>query len=56
MPVKKISKILDDYENNNDILFISKKYDGSPLNILRLIFNQKYEISPKNLFKNYKMH
>ena len=50
--VQKISKILDDYENNNDILFISKKYDGSPLNILRLIFNQKYEISPKNLFKN----
>lgn len=50
--VENIKSIIDDYNNNNDILYISKKYDGSPLNLLRLIFSEKYDISSKNLLKN----
>ena len=45
--------IINDYNNNIDILSISTKYDGSPLNLLRLIFTKKYpEIKLKKLFNN----
>ncbi len=37
------SKIFSDYNKYIDILELSKKYDGSPLNILRLIFKKKYK-------------
>lgn len=35
--------IIDDYNNGMDVLKLSTKYDGSPLNILRLIFDDKYK-------------
>ncbi len=35
-------KIYNDYENNMDILDLTKKYDVSPLNILREVFKKKY--------------
>jgi hypothetical protein len=36
------SNIIRDYNNKMDILKLSTKYDGSPLNLLRLIFMDKY--------------
>ena len=39
----KLSKnIIRDYFNHINILELSKKYDGSPLNILRIVFEYKY--------------
>lgn len=32
--------IVNDYKNKRNILYISKKYDGSPLNIMRIILSQ----------------
>lgn len=32
--------IINDYKNKRNILYISKKYDGSPLNIMRIILSQ----------------
>jgi hypothetical protein len=52
-------KIILDYNNNIDILEISTKYDTSPLNLLRFIFNKKYSkkltylINHKNILNNY---
>jgi hypothetical protein len=37
------SNIIKDYNNGIGILKLSTKYDGSPLNLLRLIFMDKYE-------------
>jgi hypothetical protein len=46
-------KIIKDYNNKMDILNISKKYDGSPLNILRIIYAKIYPtISFKTLINN----
>ena len=42
-------KIYKDYEINNDVLFLCKKYDLSPLNILRHIFNKKYNQKLKKI-------
>lgn len=39
---KNAKKILNDYDNKEDILYITKKYNISPLNILRFIFKEKY--------------
>lgn len=36
------ASIINDYENGMGILKLSTKYDGSPLNLLRLIFMDKY--------------
>ena len=44
----KINNVLSDYDNN--ILKLSKKYDSSPISILRLILKKKY---PIYTFKNY---
>lgn len=37
------SNIINDYNNGIDILKLSTKYDGSPLNLMRLIFMDKYK-------------
>jgi len=49
----KESYIVNDYENNMDIIDIVKKYDGSPLNLLRLIFKKKYNLKLSNIIKNH---
>lgn len=46
------NKIIQEYKNGSDIMKLSKKYNGSPLNILRLIFQQKYDRSLTELIKN----
>jgi hypothetical protein len=38
--LSKTKNIVNDYTNKKDILYISKKYDGSPLNIMRIILAQ----------------
>jgi hypothetical protein len=38
-----LSRIFKDYSEHKDIIELSGKYDGSPLNILRLIFKKKYK-------------
>lgn len=38
--ISNAKKIVADYKNKKNILYISKKYDGSPLNIMRIIFAQ----------------
>lgn len=35
--------IMEDYKNGMGVLELSTKYDGSPLNILRLVFSSKYK-------------
>jgi hypothetical protein len=48
--IKNTKKMIEDYNNGVDILNISKKYDGSPLNILRIIYKSMYpSISFKTL-------
>jgi hypothetical protein len=48
--IKNTKKMIEDYNNGVDILNISKKYDGSPLNILRIIYKSMYpNISFKTL-------
>ena len=37
-----IKKIIKDYDNKQNILQLSKKYDASTLNILRYVFKNKY--------------
>ena len=49
------SKIINDYVNGTDILKLSTKYDGSPLNILRLIFATKYKKKLTQLIKYNKI-
>lgn len=49
---KNETKIIKDYNNNLDIIELVKKYDGSPLNILRLIFKKKYNQKLTNIIKN----
>jgi hypothetical protein len=51
--IKNTQNIINDYKNNKDVLYISKKYDGSPINILRIILskrNSKEQV--KKLFNN----
>lgn len=51
--VKNTNKIINDYNDHNSILKISKKYDGSPLNIMRIILlknNSKEKV--KKMFNN----
>jgi hypothetical protein len=51
--IEKKEKMITDYNNKMDILNISKKYDGSPLNILRIIYAKIYpNISFKKLINN----
>ena len=44
-------EIIKDYNNNYDIIELVKKYDGSPLNILRIIFKEKYNEKLTNIIK-----
>jgi hypothetical protein len=49
-------KIIENYSNKLGILKISEKYDISPLNILRLVFKEKYNSKITNLIANkYKL-
>lgn len=51
--IKNTKKMIEDYNNGVDILNISKKYDGSPLNILRIIYKSMYpNISFKTLIND----
>ena len=45
-------KIVQDYSNGLDILELSKKYDGSPLNLLRIIFQKKYKTKLTKIITN----
>ena len=50
---KNVKKIIKDYNKNLSVLELSKKYNGSPLNILRVIFKQIYsKQKAKNFFKH----
>jgi hypothetical protein len=46
------SNIINNYDNGINILELSKKYDASPLNLLRLIFKFKYKTKLTQLIKN----
>jgi len=48
-------KIINDYNNGMGVLELSSKYDGSPLNILRLIFASKYKKKLTQLIKGNKI-
>jgi len=45
------NKIISDYKSGIDIIDLVKKYDGSPLNLLRIIFQKKYNNKLVNLIK-----
>lgn len=49
------SMIINDYNNGMGVLELSSKYDGSPLNILRLIFASKYKKKLTQLIKSKKI-
>ena len=48
-------KIINDYNNGMGVLELSSKYDGSPLNILRLVFTSKYKKKLTQLIKENKI-
>lgn len=48
-------KIINDYNNGMGVLELSTKYDGSPLNILRLVFASKYKKKLTQLIRNKKI-
>jgi hypothetical protein len=50
--IKQTDKIIKDYNNGMNIITLSKKYDYSPLNILRQIFSKKYNKKLTKIFKN----
>lgn len=47
--------IIKDYNNGMGVLELSTKYDGSPLNILRLVFDFKYKKKLTQLIKGNKI-
>ena len=47
--------IISDYDNGMGVLELSTKYDGSPLNLLRLIFDEKYGKKLTQLIKKNKI-
>lgn len=49
------NKIINDYNNGIGVLELSSKYDGSPLNILRLVFASKYKKKLTQLIKGNKI-
>jgi hypothetical protein len=54
--LKNTNKIIEDYENKMSILDLSKKYDGSPLNILRIILlKTNSKIKVKKILNNPKL-
>ncbi len=44
--------IINDYKNGIGILKLSTKYDGSPLNLLRIIFDDKYKKKLTQIINN----
>lgn len=51
--IKNKKDIINDYEKNHiDILDLTTKYDGSPLNLLRIIFENKYDKKLQKIIKN----
>lgn len=50
-----LKNIIKDYSNQMGIFELVNKYDGSPLNILRLIFDKKYKRKLTELIKNLKL-
>jgi hypothetical protein len=46
----KIKSMIKDYNNDVSVLELSKKYDGSPLNILRIIFKKTYSKTKAKIF------
>lgn len=54
--LKEKKSIIDDYDNGMNILNLSSKYDGSPLNLLRLIFMDKYNKKLTQLIKKNNMN
>jgi len=48
-------KIINDYNNGMGVLELSTKYDGSPLNILRLVYTSKYKKKLTQLIKSNKI-
>lgn len=53
--IRNQKQIIKDYDDNSDILKLSEKYDGSPLNLLRLIFKKKYNNKLTKLISNKKI-
>lgn len=49
------NKIIEDYNNNINVIELSEKYDGSPLNLLRIIFQSKYNTKLTKLINNRKL-
>ena len=49
---KKSKNIINDYNNNINVIDICAKYDISPLNILRYIFDIKYNVKLTKIIKN----
>ncbi len=49
---KNQDNILRDYNNNTSIKTMVKKYDGSPLNLLRIIFKKMYNEKLTSIIKN----
>lgn len=47
--------IIDDYDKGIGVLDLSSKYDGSPLNLLRLVFTEKYGKKLIELIKKNKI-
>jgi hypothetical protein len=53
--IKNIKKITNDYNSHMNIIELTKKYDISPLNLLRTIFKNKYNNDIITLYKNPKL-
>jgi Mor family transcriptional regulator len=49
---KNKNNIIKNYEEGMDIIELVKKYDASPLNLLRLIFHHKYKTKLTVIIKN----
>jgi len=49
---KNSKNIINDYNNNINIIDLCTKYDISPLNILRYIFDNKYNVKLTKIIKN----
>jgi hypothetical protein len=53
--IKNINNITNDYNSHMNILELTRKYDISPLNLLRIIFKNKYNNDIITLYKNPKL-
>ena len=53
--IKNIMNITNDYNSHMNIIELTKKYDISPLNLLRTLFKNKYNNDIITLYKNPKL-